>query len=1008
MFSARFTFTVLVFLSALSRATLGQANADFEDPPSNYRPKFRYWLPDASIPSDVVAKDIRAAKEAGAGGLEILPFYLYGRGEESARRDGANPVPQLPDWSKYGFGTPAFVDLFRDTLETAEEVGLLVDYALGANQGQGVPSEVSTPGLAVELLMGQETVAPRGSFNAHVPRAQQPSSSILSGLSFMHPLEQFGTPNLTAVIAYQVENNIGDAKVHLKQSSFIDLSSLVAKNQSLQWSPPTSNSTWKIFSFWEAYTNQRSCDAGPKPTDFLGNGSWTVDHFSKAGASRVTDFWDKYILSDKQVAGLLRNVGKYERFEDSNGYDLLPYLPLLFSMSNTWNGALPVYNETYIFGNYTKDGDSIYQLDYRKALNDGYQQYLAHFQQWTHSVGTEYSTQPAYNLPLQALSDIALIDAPEGESLGFSQNADVYRQFAGPAHLADKNVISTELGAVNTPPYWLTIPNLLQQIKRSFGGGFTMNVIHGFPTLTPYPNTTWPGYTPFTYQFTEMWNQIQPAWQHIKDSLDYVGRNQWVLQQGQPKVDLALYAYAAPWTIVTRYDSDNLRHWGMYPENLLILWSLLMNTGFSYDYLGPDNLGSSDAFVKNNKLGVPEYKALIFSNQTIINVKAAEALIEFASQGLKLIFVGAPPNQSYPTDAASQSAVNSAMKRLLAGPNIYRIDSVEQLPGYQGILEELGIAPRVRLGCTPSSIYTMYRSTSQVDYVYLFNDQNVQPKCGVTIEAAGVVPYVYDAWTGSQSSLLQYSLSNTSIFHIPTLKANETLILALQRSVPPPVCTLSQFSSYIRSVDASGSNLEVVVTYSPHIMTTSTNKTTRFNESIPPAANLTTWDLTVEDWHSAPDRFAVENEIMNHTFHNVSLVPWDQLSASLAHVSGIGHYTVHFEPPNDADFSKLMGFVNLPLIQHSARVYLDGEWLGPIDPVNPVVTLKGLQKGKVYELRIDVSTTLFNRVKAEADQVWMVGSIASEVGKYNSLPYEKYGLVGNVLLEWGYRVQVPC
>lgn len=269
-----------------------------------------------------------------------------------------------------------------------------------------------------------------------------------------------------------------------------------------------------------------------------------------------------------------------QRFKEQNGYDFKPYLPLLFSKSNSWGGVIPIYNETFVYGSYLLDGDSVHQLDYRKALNQGYQEYLLHFQEWTHSIGNKYSTQPAYNLPLEAVSgsqlvkfartnaakfsDVPLIDAPEGESLGFSEIPDVYRQFTGPAHLTDKKVISTEMGAVNTPPYWLTIPALLQKIKRSFAGGFTMNVIHGFPTLTPYANTTWPGYTPFNYEFTDMWNSIQPAWQHLKDSLDFIGRNQWVLQQGQPRVDLAFYAYASPWTIVERYDSDNLRSLGMH------------------------------------------------------------------------------------------------------------------------------------------------------------------------------------------------------------------------------------------------------------------------------------------------------------------------------------------------------------------------------------------------------------------------------------------------------------
>jgi hypothetical protein len=36
-----------------------------------------------------------------------------------------------------------------------------------------------------------------------------------------------------------------------------------------------------------------------------------VDHFSKTGAARVTDFWDKAILSDPEIAELLKSVGGY-------------------------------------------------------------------------------------------------------------------------------------------------------------------------------------------------------------------------------------------------------------------------------------------------------------------------------------------------------------------------------------------------------------------------------------------------------------------------------------------------------------------------------------------------------------------------------------------------------------------------------------------------------------------------------------------------------------------------
>lgn len=304
--------------------------------PPTYRVFFNNKrLPDASVSPEIVARDIQDAKAAGAGGLEFLPFYLYGMGEETFRRFSQQTpgywVPELPDWTRYGFGTPAFVSLFKSTLKAAQDIGIVMDYSVGANQGQGVPADPGTPGLAVELLMGNTTITPRGSFSAPVPMARQPSATILSGLNFMHPLEQFGTPNLTAVIAYQVltqtskNATTGSRSVWLNQSSFIDLMPLVKDGWSLQWSPPDTTKTWKIFSFWEAYTNQRSCDGGPNAIDFIGNGSWTVDHFSKAGAARVTNFWDEHILSNTEVASLLKSVGKYGMLASSvtNNYPLI-------------------------------------------------------------------------------------------------------------------------------------------------------------------------------------------------------------------------------------------------------------------------------------------------------------------------------------------------------------------------------------------------------------------------------------------------------------------------------------------------------------------------------------------------------------------------------------------------------------------------------------------------------------------------------------------------------------
>lgn len=72
----------------------------------------------------------------GAGGFEWLPYYQLGG----------------DSMSEYSYGSNASRALFRAAMETAEEEGLLVDFAVAANQGQGVPAEPGTPGLAVHLV----------------------------------------------------------------------------------------------------------------------------------------------------------------------------------------------------------------------------------------------------------------------------------------------------------------------------------------------------------------------------------------------------------------------------------------------------------------------------------------------------------------------------------------------------------------------------------------------------------------------------------------------------------------------------------------------------------------------------------------------------------------------------------------------------------------------------------------------------------------------------------------
>jgi len=116
------------------------------------------------------------------------------------------------------------------------------------------------------------------------------------------------------------------------------------------------------------------------------------------------------------------------------------------------------------------------------------------------------------------LQNIGVVGGPECESLGFNHLIDGYRQYTGPANLAQKRLVSTECGAISGEAYQQTIPEWLWDAKRSFAGSVTQFIIHGFPYSGSYGNTTWPGWSTFDYAFSDMHGPRMPAWEFYKET----------------------------------------------------------------------------------------------------------------------------------------------------------------------------------------------------------------------------------------------------------------------------------------------------------------------------------------------------------------------------------------------------------------------------------------------------------------------------------------------------------
>lgn len=593
-----------------------------------------------------------------------------------------------------------------------------------------------------------------------------------------------------------------------------------------------------------------------------------------------------------------------------------------------------------------------------------------------------------------------LLDGPEVESFGFNDRIDSYKFFSGPGHLAGKPVLSSECGAVSSLAYTQKLGELLRSVHRGLAGGVSMNVFHGFPYSGPFVNTTWPGTTIFAYRFTEMWGPRQPEWKLISPFLDYISRNQFVLQSGVPKVDLAFYAYGVPYKNSDGYESDNL-----------------YRLGYTYDYLGPASLESKAATVTDGRLAAdgPAYKALVFSNQTKITQAAALKLHEFARGGLPIVFVGNLELTGVGMNATASVEVAAMLSNLTSAnfPNVHQTPSAD---GLIAILQSLNIEPRAALPSDGSTTewYSFWRSLPEDEIVWLYNGETVG-NASKTVEyvfsgVQGLVPHTLNAWTGETLAVLQYKISDQSIAIPITLGPEESTLISFrtQNLSDPLRSVIESFTGSVAGLstriagDGSSSLVALVKNGSGEVLF-SNGTSIQLNGSAPPDSRLEYWDLLVEDWHRTENRTDVSTAVTVHKYSKTALLSWVYLDPeNLTNVSGLGHYNTSFIAPSALGERALGARLHLAPQGDSFTVNINGialpstSYVGDtaMDITNYICWSTEDSPGTNL-LQIEVATTLFNRVRSEANYTWSMGASPDDQ-LYSARAYEKHGLTGTV------------
>ncbi|KAH7129747.1 hypothetical protein B0J13DRAFT_644623 [Dactylonectria estremocensis] len=868
----------------------------FSHPEARVRPRFRYWLPDASVDVDVVVKDIASAASIGAGGVEFIQFFEYG-GDLGSMPPGAN-------WSTYNFGTPAFNGLFKKILEAHEKYGLVMDFALGPNQGQGVPAKPDDEGLQWDMIPFTEAVLQSGLFAGTIPGWG--TGDLVSLVSALVKSNKTITYQGAGIVGVK---NITYDEYRLVPGALSEHTSLVDKRGLVKLSFPRApkGSHYRLFAFYERLAGHKNLKFNStKHTTIFDDGSYAVDHFSPKGAAVVSKFWKENILKDG-VPELLARVGNY-----------------------------------------------------------------------------------AYGSAMDMLAAVPAVDAPECESLSFEDNLDSYRSFSGPARLVGRRVVSNEMGALRGRGLQYHLPQLIFSVNRAFLGGVNQNIIHGQTYSGSYYATTWPGYTPFRYLFTEPWSPKLPAWSHgLQETMDYIARVQHILQKSVAKADVVIYNKESATTIRTIYQAKDL-----------------LSEGWSWNYLSADNLRLTQAMVNNGILASdgPAWKAFVVETSQNVTLGTVKALASFAGNGLPVVFSGGLPKYYAAGDGSDAVKFERELSKLLRSKNVHSVASGKVADK----LRSLGLRPRVGVS-TNGTCYTSWSEADGIGYALVYSD--LAASTGYITVTTTKAPFYLNPWTGEASPVLVYKRTKTTTAIPINLAGNQTILFAfgdeLRQRTPVPRYHVEHVPSHVlgsRSTHNRGISLHVARSDVPSNAILSDGKSVELDStSVPPTFQLSKWTLTAEHWEAPEDLYDSEHTVKYNTTHQLNApTSWSEIP-SLANASGIGYYTTTFQwPPRGArrKTKSLGAYISFSRVLDAATVTINDRKVPALDITNAVADISPYLRHGQNTISVTVPTTLWNYLRTIISYLVTAGSIPLPVTLQQLglplAPRTEAGLVGTV------------
>ena len=699
-------------LRAADVAATENLQKNFAAPPMEARPLVRWWWFGPAVTKPQLEKEMNTMKEGGFGGFEVQPTYPLAT-------DG-----QYPGLVNLKFMSPEFLDMLGFTAAKAKDLGLRMDLTIGSGWPYGGPTvtrEESAQTLAqggtVEITAGQTTVSPGAAAAA--------GGSGRGGRGGRGGAGGGGAPIMAALLGPVTDAAPG-------ASPYI---SLKIENGAAVLPANLHGATQVTF-----YNSREGIMAVKRPA-YGAEGS-VVDHY---GPTAIKDFITNIALPEINACGpnapfsifcdSLEINGEgwtptfLAEFQKRRGYDLAPLLPALFYAN------FPKAPE--IRGDYTKTVVEVFNDNFVKT-----------FAKLAGDHNTRFRIQ-AYGTPPTDLMSYGSADLDEGEQYNW-RTFSATRWAASASHMLSRPVASAEAFTwSHDPGVFYTMPiDIKAESNLDFLNGINSFCVHGWPYNAP--GVEYPGWH---FYVSAIFNDRNPWWIASNDMTTYLARASYLLRQGAPANDVALYlgeedgyTGGTPGSLSTAGANG-----GLFARSASGLIPTILDNGYNFDFTDDGVIalrGKVDG--KTLAFGDSKYKVIVLPNVIRMPLATLKKFADFANNGGILIAVGSIPSQApgYLATAADHKAIQDLAAQIFTGPNA---KGISVAAGDLGAALRAKLPPDIYYSKAHSELGFVHRHTDGGEVYFIVNTSNQPVSDTAVLRVDGLTPERWDAVTGKVS-----------------------------------------------------------------------------------------------------------------------------------------------------------------------------------------------------------------------------------------------------------------